>query len=113
VESAYTRSGEEPAVPPTPAEYDRSENPDRAFQRERVSLGFYASLSATETPSSCRTRNRTPTHLRVRAIPTGHTDNPMTGDPQSTPKISRGSLRARFLLLGEEEEWDDVLYRGW
>jgi len=47
VESAYTRSGEESTVPPTPAEYNRSKNTDWAFQRERVSLGFYASVSTS------------------------------------------------------------------
>ena len=43
MESAYTTSEEEPTVPPTPAEYDESENPDRTIQREMVSWGFYAS----------------------------------------------------------------------
>ena len=43
MESAYTTSEEEPTVPPTPAEYDESENPDRAIQKEMVSSGFYAS----------------------------------------------------------------------
>lgn len=34
VESAYTASEEDPTVPPTPVEYDESENPDRVIQRE-------------------------------------------------------------------------------
>ena len=33
-ESAYTASEEDPTVPPTPVEYDESENPDRVIQRE-------------------------------------------------------------------------------
>lgn len=33
-ESVYTASEEDPTVPPTPAEYDESENPDRVIQRE-------------------------------------------------------------------------------
>jgi hypothetical protein len=34
VESSYTASEEDPTVPPTPVEYDESENPDRVIQRE-------------------------------------------------------------------------------
>jgi len=34
VESAYTASEEDPTVPPTPVEYDESENPDWVIQRE-------------------------------------------------------------------------------
>lgn len=34
VESVYTASDEDPTVPPTPAEYDENENPDRVIQRE-------------------------------------------------------------------------------
>ncbi|KAF9651824.1 hypothetical protein BDM02DRAFT_421501 [Thelephora ganbajun] len=34
VESVYTASEEDPTVPPTPVEYDESENPDRVIQRE-------------------------------------------------------------------------------
>jgi len=33
-ESTYTASEEDPTVPPTPVEYDESENPDRVIQRE-------------------------------------------------------------------------------
>ena len=33
-ESIYTASEEDPTVPPTPAEYGESENPDRVIQRE-------------------------------------------------------------------------------
>ena len=34
VESTYTVSDEDPTIPPTPVEYDGSENPDRIIQRE-------------------------------------------------------------------------------
>jgi hypothetical protein len=34
VESVYTASEEDPTVPPTPVEYDESENPDWVIQRE-------------------------------------------------------------------------------
>jgi len=47
-ESAYTTS-EEPTVPPNPVEYDESENPDRAIERERVSSEFYASVSTSHS----------------------------------------------------------------
>lgn len=34
MDSVYTASEEDPTVPPTPVEYDGSENPDRVIQRE-------------------------------------------------------------------------------
>jgi len=34
MESTYTASEEDPTVPPTPIEYDESENPDRVIERE-------------------------------------------------------------------------------
>ena len=50
-ERAYTMSEGDPTVPPpTPAEYDESENPDRAIQRGRVNSGSYASVSTSHSP---------------------------------------------------------------
>jgi len=50
-ESAYTASEEDPTVPPTPVEYDESENPDWVIRREDklgiLRLREYQALSSS------------------------------------------------------------------
>lgn len=55
VESVYTASEEDLTVPPTPVEYDESENPDRVIQREDklgvLRLREYQAELVLSTPS--------------------------------------------------------------
>ena len=59
VESAYTASEEDPTVPPTPVEYDESENPDWVIQREDqlgiLRLREYQALPPFTTQALSRT----------------------------------------------------------
>jgi len=86
VESAYTTS-EEPTVPPTPAEYDEGENSDRAIQRERVSSGFYASVSISHSLFSHR-----------------------SSLPPSSPALSRIAWLNTAILVVYSLEEDNVMH---
>jgi len=138
-ESAYTASEEDPTVPSTPVEYDVSENPDRVIQREDK-LGILRLLHflEEEQPSRQTPKPRseqclvieTPSNLlyleqsidsfedmcdtyRARRQARDHGLLINTGDV--TKELSTGPLfsPAREDTERTEEDWDDVLYRGW
>jgi len=139
VESVYTASEEDPTVPPTPVEYDESENLDRVIQREDK-LGILRLLHfleegqptsqsskpqpeqglVTEAPSKLlyleqnvdsfedmcdnfRARRQARDHglsINTRDIANGLSTGPLFSPTrEETDKM--------------EEDWDDVLYRGW
>jgi len=138
-ESAYTASEEDPTVPPTPVGYDESENPDRVIQREDK-LGVLRLLHfleegqpkpqpttpqpeqglAIEAPlkllyleqnvdsfeDMCDTfRARRQARDRGLSINTKEIAKGLSTGPLFSP--------TREETESTEEDWDDVLYRGW
>jgi len=139
IDSVYTTSEEDPTVPPTPVEYDGSENPDRVIQREDK-LGVLHLLHFLEerqptTQSSRQQHGQGPVieapskflyleqnvdsfevmcdTFRARRQARDHGLSISTKD--MTKDLSTGPLFSPALEEAEsaEEDWDDVLYRGW
>jgi len=139
VESVYTASEEDPTVPSTPVEYDESENPDRVIQREDK-LGVLRLLRFLEerqpTPQLSKLQ---PEHGLVTEAPSKFLyleqnvnsfedmcdtfqarrrarDRGLSINTKEIVKgLSTGTLFSPTLEDTEnmEEDWDDVLYRGW
>lgn len=139
MESAYTASEDDPTVPPTPVEYDESENPDCVIQREDK-LGILHLLhfleerqptpqppkphpdqgAVIETPAKllyleqnvdsfedmCDTfRARRQARDRGLSISTKEISKELSTGPLFSPSPEETETT--------EEDWDDVLYRGW
>jgi len=136
-ESVFTASEED--APPTPVEYDESENPDRVIQREDK-LGVLRLLHFLEdrqpTPQPAKSQ---PEQGRVIEAPStflyleqnvdsfedmcdtfrarrqAHDRGLSINTKEITKDLSTGPL---FSPVREEtdkieEDWDDVLFRGW
>jgi len=139
VESVYTASEEDPTVPPTPVEYDESENPDRVIQREDK-LGVLRLLHFLEEgrPAPQPSRQQLEQEVIIEApLKFLHLEQNIDsfedmcdtfrarrqardhGLSINTKEIANGlSTGPLFSPVREEtekveEDWDDVLYRGW
>lgn len=159
-ESAYTASEEDPTVPPTPVEYDESENPDRVIQREDK-LGILRLRKYQTTPFSPNTSRRIAWLIvapivrfleegqQTQELPESHPEQGPTieipskllyleqnvdsfddmCDTYRARRRARDRVNTRDITKGlstgplfspaqedtekTEEDWDDVLYRGW
>jgi len=136
--SIYTASEDDPTAPPTPVEYDESENPDWVIQREDK-LGILRLLHFLEGQQTPQSPKPQPEQGPVIEVPSKFLyleqnvdsfedmydtyrarrqardrGNPSIGT-RDIQGLSTGPLffPPREETEKAEEDWDDVLYRGW
>lgn len=138
-DSVYTASEEDPTVPPTPAEYDGSENPDRVIQREdKLGVLHFLHFLEERQPTTQSSRQQHDQGLVIeapskflhleqnvdsfevmcdtfRARRQAHDHGLSISTKDITKDLSTGPLFSptREETETAEEDWDDVLYKGW